>query len=105
MQRQMSSLSQPSQNSISPGITSAGQAVKVKLSYNGDIIAIRVPSDVQYNELYDRIRERLKISAADQIVLSYKDEATGDKPSMISNADLDVAFQRNERLLIYVEVE
>ncbi len=35
--------------------------MKVKLSYNGDLIAIRVPSDIQFRELYQRVLERLKI--------------------------------------------
>jgi bud emergence protein 1 len=77
--------------------------VKVKLSYNGDMIAIRVPSDIQFRELYQRIQERLKIPSGEQVQLSYKDEPTGDKPALMSDNDLDVALQRNEKLLIYVE--
>ena len=103
MNRQGSSLSQPSQTSLSPGVQQAGAAVKVKLSYNGDMIAIRVPSDIQFRELYQRIQERLKIPSGEQVQLSYKDEPTGDKPALMSDNDLDVALQRNEKLLIYVE--
>lgn len=101
--RQTSSLSQPSQSSLSPGITQAGAAMKVKLSYNGDLIAIRVPSDIQFRDLYERIRERLRIPAGETVQVSYKDESTGDKPPLLSNNDLDVALQRNEKLLLYVE--
>jgi bud emergence protein 1 len=103
MTRQTSSLSQPSQSSLSPAITQAGAAMKVKLSYNGDFIALRVPSDIQYRDLYDRIRERLRLPASEQMQLSYKDESTGDKLPMISNNDLDLALQRNEKLLLFVE--
>ena len=77
--------------------------MKVKLSFNGDLIAIRVPNDIQFRDLYEKIRERLKSPAGEQIQLFYKDEATGDRPSMISNNDLDLALQRNEKLLLYVE--
>jgi bud emergence protein 1 len=103
MTRQASTLSQPSQTSLSPGIQQAGAQMKVKLSYNGDIIAIKVPSDILFQPLYNRILERLKIPRGDQIQLSYKDESTGDKPPLMSNNDLDIALQRNEKLLLYVE--
>jgi bud emergence protein 1 len=103
MSRQVSSLSQPSQSSLSPGIQTANQLMKVKLSYNGDIIAIKVPSDISFESLYDRIVDRLKIPATEEVQLSYKDEATGDRPPLLSNNDLDMALQRNEKLLLYVE--
>ncbi len=48
-------------NILSPGIQQAGAQMKVKLSYNGDIIAIKVPSDIAFRGLYDRILERLRI--------------------------------------------
>lgn len=104
MTRQASSLSQPSQSSISPGITpGTAQLMKVKLNFNGEVIAIRVAQEIQFRDLYDKIRERLKIPPSEQIQLFYKDEQSGDKPSMISNNDLDLAMSRNEKLLIYVE--
>ncbi|KAH6856050.1 hypothetical protein B0I37DRAFT_389441 [Chaetomium sp. MPI-CAGE-AT-0009] len=103
MARQVSSLSQPSQTSLSPGMQTAGTSMKVKLSYNGDIIAIKVPADIQFEALYDRIVDRLKIPVGEEPQLSYKDEATGDKPPLMSNNDLDLALQRNEKLLLYVE--
>jgi bud emergence protein 1 len=105
--RQSSSLSQPSQTSL-PGLHQQGQppasAMKVKMYYNGDLIAIRVPTDIQYQQLYDKIRDRLKVQAGQQIQISYKDEPTGDKLGMMNNNDLDFALQRTEKLLLYVEV-
>lgn len=103
MPRQNSSISQPSQNSMSPGLNQQAAAMKIKLSFNGDLIAIRVPTDIQFRDLYEKIRDRLKIPAGDSIDISYKDEATGDKLPMISNNDLDMALERNEKLLLYVE--
>lgn len=78
--------------------------MKVKMYYNGDLIAIRVPSDISFNALFDKIRDRLKVPEGDQMQLFYKDEASGDKPNLMSDSDLDYALQRNEKLLLYVEV-
>lgn len=104
MARQTSSLSQPSQTSLSPGLNQQAAAMKIKLSYNGDLIAIRVPNDIQFRDLYEKIRDRLKIPAGDSVDISYKDESTGDKLPMISNNDLDTALERNEKLFLYVEL-
>lgn len=104
MARQTSSLSQPSQASLSPGLNQQAAAMKIKLSFNGDLIAIRVPNDIQFRDLYEKIRDRLKIPAGDSVDISYKDERTGDKLPMISNNDLDMALERNEKLLLYVEL-
>lgn len=103
MTRQTSSLSQPSQTSLSPAIQQAGAQMKVKLSFNGDLIAIKVPSDIVFRPLYDRILERLRIPQGEPVQLSYKDEATGDKLPLMSNKDLDYALESNDKLLIYVE--
>jgi bud emergence protein 1 len=106
VQRQASSLSQPSQSSLSAGMQQQAQpasAMKIKMYFNGDLIAIRVPTDISFQALYDKICDRLKIPDDGEIQLFYKDEPTGDKPSMISDNDLDFALQRNEKLLLYVE--
>jgi len=103
--RQTSSLSQPSQSSLSPGMNQGvAQQMKVKLNFKGDLVAIRVPTDIQYQPLYEKIRDRLKIAPEDPVQLYYKDEATGEKPSMMNNGDLDYALSRNEKLHLYVEV-
>ncbi|KAK2623533.1 hypothetical protein QTJ16_007087 [Diplocarpon rosae] len=102
--RQTSSLSQPSSQSISPGL--GGQppsAMKVKIYFGDDLIAIRVPTDIQYHQLYEKIRERLKIPPGEEIALFYKDEKSGERPGLLSNNDLDFALQRNDKLIIYVE--
>jgi bud emergence protein 1 len=58
---------------------------------------------VQYTQLYDKIRERLKIPQGDEMALFYKDESSGERPSLMSNNDLDFALRRNDKLIIYVE--
>jgi bud emergence protein 1 len=104
--RQTSSLSQPSNTSLVSG--QSGQppsALKVKIYFRDDLIAIRVPSDVQYTQHYDKIRERLKIPQGDEMALFYKDESSGERPSLMSNNDLDFALRRNDKLIIYVEYD
>ncbi|KAG4434533.1 hypothetical protein IFR05_009974 [Cadophora sp. M221] len=102
--RQMSTLSQPSNQSLSPGLNGqAPSAMKVKIYFGDDLIAIRVPTDIQYQQLYEKIRERLKIPQGEEIALFYKDEASGERPGLLSNNDLDFALQRNDKLIIYVE--
>ena len=104
--RQISNLSQPSNTSLtSPSMNGGGapSAMKVKIYFGDDLIAIRVPTDIQYQQLYEKIRDRLKIPQGEDIALFYKDEETGERPNLVSNNDLDVALQRNEKLIIYVE--
>jgi bud emergence protein 1 len=100
--RQNSSLSQPSNSSLSPGINPPS-AMKVKIYFGDDLIAIRVPTDVQFPQLVEKIRERLKIQPDEEIALFYKDEQSGERPGMLSNNDLDFALQRNDKLILYVE--
>ncbi|KAI0175821.1 scd2/ral3 [Hypoxylon sp. FL1284] len=103
MTRQASSLSQPSQTSLSPGLSPGGPSFKVKLHFNGEAFLIRVPSDINFQQLYERIRERAKVPNGDQIQLFYKDEQSGDKLSLISNNDLNYALEHNEKLVVFVE--
>ncbi|OTB06290.1 hypothetical protein M426DRAFT_259173 [Hypoxylon sp. CI-4A] len=103
MTRQASSLSQPSQTSLSPGINQGQPALKVKLHFNDDTFLIRVPSDTNFQQLYERIRERTKVSSGDQIELFYRDEQSGDKLSLLSNNDLNYALEHNEKLVVFVE--
>ncbi|KAI5866695.1 scd2/ral3 [Durotheca rogersii] len=104
MTRQTSSLSQPSQTSLSPGMGQpAPSAFKVKLFFNDDTFLIRVPSDTDFQQLYEKIRERTKVPSGEQIQLFYRDEQSGDKLSLLSNNDLDYALGHNEKLVIFVE--
>ncbi|KAI0482233.1 hypothetical protein GGR56DRAFT_176697 [Xylariaceae sp. FL0804] len=103
MTRQGSSLSQPSQTSLSPGITQGPSAFKVKLFFNGDTFLIRVPSDINFQQLFEKIKERTKVPSGEQIQLFYRDEQSGDKLNLMSNNDLNYALDHNEKLVIFVE--
>lgn len=101
--RQTSSLSQ-STSSASPGLNGGQQpsAIKIKIKKGDETIAIRVPTEIQYTQLYEKIKERLRIPADEEISLSYNDEQSGTRPSMLSNNDLDIALSRNDKLMLYV---
>jgi bud emergence protein 1 len=102
--RQTSSLSQPSSNSLSPGLN--GQqpaAMKVKIYFGDDLIAIRVPTDVQFDQLYEKIRERLKIPQQEALSLKYRDESSGKPLPLTDNEQLDVALRDNDKLVLYVD--
>ncbi|RQM08726.1 hypothetical protein DH86_00002448 [Scytalidium sp. 3C] len=106
--RQASSLSQPSNASLtSAPPASSGQAartMKVKIYFGDDLVAIRVPSDIQFDQLYDKICDRLKVPPGQTIELFYKDENTGQKPELSNNADLDVALDNHDKLVIYAQI-
>ncbi|KAI1131354.1 hypothetical protein F5Y10DRAFT_275567 [Nemania abortiva] len=101
--RQASSLSQPSQSSLSPGISQSPAAFKVKIHFNNDTFLIRVPGDTNFQQLFEKIRERTKVASGEQIQLFYRDEASGDKLNLMSNNDLDYALNHNDKLVIFVE--
>ncbi|KAI0132625.1 scd2/ral3 [Xylariales sp. AK1849] len=102
MTRQASSLSQPSLSSLSPAVNQQPvSAFKVKLFFNGDTFLIRVPSDTNFQQLYDKIRERVKVGGG--LELFYRDEASGDKLGLMSNNDLNYALDHNEKLVVFVE--
>ncbi|RDL39808.1 PX protein [Venustampulla echinocandica] len=102
---QQSSAPQNPGNSSSPALNGQQQpsAMKVKIYFGDDLIAIRVPTDIQYQQLYQKIRDRLKIPQGDEIAMYYKDEPSGERPNLLSNNDLDIALGRNDKLIIYVE--
>ena len=103
MTRQASSLSQPSQSSLSPGISQSAPAIKVKIHFIDDTFLIRVPGDISFQQLYEKIRERTKVVGGEQIQLFYRDEATGDKLNLMSSNDLSYALEHNDKLVIFVE--
>ncbi|KAK2742265.1 bud emergence protein 1 [Onygenales sp. PD_40] len=92
MNRQPSSLTQAS-------ASSAG-AIKIKVFFQDDIIAIRVPSDINFHQLREKLKDRLKLG--DNIVLQYKDEPSGGAADLMSDNDLNAALQRNAKLQVYV---
>ena len=78
----------------------ASGALRVKIWFEDDCIVIRVPSEINFQQLKDKVRDRLKLE--DDVMIQYKDESTGSYTEMLSDRDLDVALTRNPKLTLYV---
>jgi len=76
--------------------------MKVKVFFQDDLIAIRVPSDINLQQLKEKLTDRLKIG--DGIVVQYKDEPSGTVVDLNNDGDLDTAIQRNSKLTLVVGV-
>ena len=95
---QPSTLTQASASSSSRA--NPGAAMKVKVYFQEETIVIRVPQDIAFQALNDKIRDRLKID--EEIAVQYKDEATNSYIDLLSDENLDVALQRNPKLTLNV---
>ncbi|KAI9732541.1 MAG: bud emergence protein 1 [Cirrosporium novae-zelandiae] len=97
MNRQASSLTQGSNNS---SVAAGSGALKIKVAFQDDIIAIRVPGDITYSQLREKLKDRLKLN--EEIMIQYKDDPSNCYPEMISDNDLDMALKRNPKLQLVV---
>jgi bud emergence protein 1 len=86
-------------NSSSTNVVSSG-ALKIKVWFEDDCIAIRVPSDITFEQLKGKVRDRLKIQ--EEITVHYRDEATGSFVEILADRDLDVGVERNPKLQLYI---
>jgi bud emergence protein 1 len=77
-----------------------GGAMKVKVFFQEDIIAIRVPSDIAFQPLKDKLRDRLKIN--EDIAIQYRDEPTNTLQDLDDDNDLETALQQNPKLTLTV---
>jgi bud emergence protein 1 len=100
--RQTSSLSQPSNGGTQTNSVGNG-AMKIKIYFENDLIAIKVPSDINFDQLKDKLHDRLRVDPQDDIAIQYKDEASGEFPNLMSDNDLDTALHRNPKLTLYVK--
>jgi len=74
--------------------------MKVKVFFQEDIIAIRVPTDIGFQQLKDKLRDRLKLN--EDIAIQYKDEPTNTIADLMDDNDLEIALQQNPKLALYV---
>lgn len=74
--------------------------MKVKVMFQEELIVIRVPSDITYLQLKDKLRDRLKVS--EDLIVQYKDEPSNTSVDLNNDTDLDVALQRNTKLTLFV---
>lgn len=89
----------PGSNSSMTNVVSSG-ALKIKVWFDGDCIAIRVPNDINFPQLKEKLKDRLKVE--DRITVQYKDEPTGDFAELLSDRELDIALERNPKLQLFV---
>lgn len=61
---------------------------------------IRVPHDISFQQLKDKVKDRLKLE--DEIVMQYKDDGIAGYAEMLNDRDLDAAIARNSKLTLYV---
>jgi bud emergence protein 1 len=95
MNRQPSSLTQASG-------ASTNSAMKVKVFFQDDLIAIRIPAGVSMQHLKDKLSDRLKIQ--EEIIVQYRDESTGSYVDLHTDQDLESAMQRNTKLTLFVSI-
>lgn len=76
---------------------SSSNSVKVKVFYQDDLIAIRVPSDIDYATLHDRLCERLGVEA---LSLLYKAD-DGVRVVISNDEDLGGAVFGKNKLVLY----
>ncbi|PHH75815.1 hypothetical protein CDD80_2034 [Ophiocordyceps camponoti-rufipedis] len=86
------------------GTGSSQAAMKIKVRFNDEVFAMRVPKDVQYQDLHDKIRDRVKAVPGEQIQLFYHDDMSGVLQILQSDLHLVNALQRQEKLTILVKV-
>ena len=87
----------PSGSATSVAVTGA---LKIKVNFEDDLIAIRVPSEINFQQLRDKLKDRLRIQ--DDIVIQFRDEPTGNHAELANDRDLDLALSRNPKLTLYV---
>lgn len=86
-------------NTSTTNVASSG-ALKIKVHFEDDVIAIRVSSEISFVQLKDKLKDRLKVQ--DDIAIQYRDEPTGSYAALLSDRDLDMALRRNPKLALYI---
>lgn len=88
-------------NSATPKSNLAG-ALRVKLEYDSDVIAMRVaPEETNYETLVDKIRGRLRITQ--DVTIEYRDDPSGGVRPFESEDDLQEALRRNGNLRLVIK--
>lgn len=81
-------------------MTGSSQFVKIKIEYQGEMIAVRLPKDVSFAQLQDKMQERLGAISFNNI--QYKDEASGQVLDIYGDQDFSAAISRNPKLKLFV---
>lgn len=90
-------------NSATPKTNLAG-ALRVKLEYDSDVIAMRVAQEeINYDTLVDKIRGRLRITQ--DVTIEYRDDPSGGVRPFESEDDLQDALNRNGNLRLVIKTK
>lgn len=88
-------------NSGTPKSNLAG-ALRVKLEYDSDVIAMRVSQEeINYETLVDKMRGRLRITQ--EVTIEYRDDPSGGLRPLESEDDLQEALKRNGNLRLVIK--
>ncbi|KAI9891267.1 MAG: bud emergence protein 1 [Vezdaea aestivalis] len=105
--RTQSDLQPPGMRSQSSNLTqgsggsgAAAGLLKIKIYFEDDIIAIRVPHDISWPQLKEKLMTRFGLNH--DFSVQYKDEMSGAQVSLMSNDDLSFAKERNSKLTVYI---
>ena len=75
-------------------------AMKIKIYFQDDLIAVRVPTDITFDQLREKLQGRL--SVGHNIRIQYRDEPNQSYEPLQTDEDLYLALQRNPKLTLYV---
>lgn len=89
-------------NSATPKSSGLAGALRVKLEYDSDVIAMRVAQEeINYDTLVDKIRGRLRITQ--DVTIEYRDDPSGGVRPFESEEDLQDALKRNGNLRLVIK--
>ncbi|KAK9458387.1 hypothetical protein V1511DRAFT_454664, partial [Dipodascopsis uninucleata] len=83
------------------GASSAFSNIKVKVFYNDDLVAVRVPSDITYSKLENKLQERL---GSTNLKFYYQDDNMNQRLELNNDKDLESAISaQGSKLLLYAQ--
>ncbi|KAI9799376.1 MAG: bud emergence protein 1 [Piccolia ochrophora] len=100
LDRQSIPQNQHSNGSLAASNAAGGGAMKIKINYQNDLIAIRVPVNISFPQLLEKVKSRINVG--DDIEIQYRDEASNRNELLRNDQDLDFALQRNPKLTLQI---
>ncbi|CAL8581010.1 bud emergence protein 1 [Xanthoria parietina] len=76
-------------------------AMRFKIWFGDECRAIRVPTELSFLQLKEKVRDRFGLE--EEIMIQYRDESSGNLVAMFSDRDLDQALTRNPKLTFYTQ--
>lgn len=102
-----SSLNPPSTAHSISGTNTGTCALKIKVWFEEDnCVVIRMPASLRFADLYNKLKERRRLERPDEpeedLLIEYKDEQEQKFYPIESDEDLEVAVERNPKLVLSV---